>query len=82
MGHMKWIYQMVQDGTSQAFIDAYKKARINGAIGFTYDFKFYDIVKARAIISTIKTAEDKYDKHIDDLAESHSEWESEIARGK
>ena len=39
---MKLIYEMVQNGTSQAFIDAYKQARINNVIGFTYDFIFYD----------------------------------------
>ena len=41
MGEMKRIYEMVQDGTSLAFIDAYKKVIINNAatnnnvIGFT-----------------------------------------------
>ena len=66
---MKLIYEMVQNGTSQAFIDAYKQARINNAIGFTYDFIFYDIVKARAYVSVIKKAEKDYDKHIDRKAE-------------
>ena len=66
---MKLIYEMVQNGTSQAFIDAYKQARINDAIGFTYDFIFYDIVKARAYVSVIKKAEKDYDKHIDRKAE-------------
>ena len=65
MGKMKWIYTMVQDGTSQAFIDAYRKAKLTNALGFTYDFIFYDIVKAKAIILTIKIAEKEYDKHID-----------------
>ena len=66
---MKLIYEMVQNGTSQAFIDAYKQARINNVIGFTYDFIFYDIVKARAYVSVIKKAEKDYDKHIDRKAE-------------
>ena len=26
MGKMKWIYSIVQDGSSNAFLDAYKKA--------------------------------------------------------
>ena len=82
MGYMKKIYQMVQDGTSQAFIDAYIHAKIQGAVGFTYDFKFYDIIRARAIVSTIKTIEKKYEEHIDDMAEAQAEWEAEIARGK
>ena len=66
---MKLIYEMVQNGTSQAFIDAYKQAKINNAIGFTYDFIFYDIVKARAYVLVIKKAEKEYDKHIDRQAE-------------
>ena len=66
---MKLIYEMVQNGTSQAFIDAYKQARINNAIGFTYDFIFYDIVKAKAYVAVIKKAEKDYDKHIDRKAE-------------
>ena len=79
---MKLIYEMVQNGTSQAFIDAYKQARINNAIGFTYNFMFYDIIKAKAYVSVIKKAEKDYDKHIDDMIESQAEWMSEIARGK
>ena len=66
---MKLIYEMVQNGTSQAFIDAYKQARINNVIGFTYDFIFYDMVKAKAIILMIKIAEKDYDKYIDRKAE-------------
>ena len=66
---MKLIYEMVQNGTSQAFIDAYKQARINNVIGFTYDFIFYDIIKAKAYVEVIKKAEKDYDKHIDRKAE-------------
>ena len=79
---MKLIYEMVQNGTSQAFIDAYKQARINNVIGFTYDFIFYDIVKARAYVEVIKKAEKAYNEHIDDMAEAHGEWMAEIQRGK
>ena len=79
---MKLIYEMVQNGTSQAFIDAYRKARINNAVGFTYDFIFYDIVKARAYISVIKKAEKEYDEHIEAQAEQHFEWQAKIARGR
>ena len=66
---MKLIYEMVQNGTSQAFIDAYKKAKVTNAVGFTYDFIFYNIVKAKAYVSVIKKAEKDYDKHIDRKAE-------------
>ena len=82
MGKMKQIYEMVQNGTSQAFIDAYRKARIHNAVGFTHNFKFYDIIKARTIVSLLKKAEKQYDEHIDDMAEAQAEWEAEIARGK
>ena len=79
---MKLIYEMVQNGTSQAFIDAYKQARINNALGFTYDFIFYDIVKARAYVSVIKKAEKEYEAHLMDRLEDYYEWEAEIARGR
>ena len=79
---MKLIYEMVQNGTSQAFIDAYKKARINNALGFTYNYIFYDIVKARAYVSVIKKAEKEYEDHLMDRLEDYYEWEAEIARGR
>lgn len=69
MGKMKLIYEMVQNGTSQAFIDAYRKAKLTNAIGFTYDFIFYDIIRAKAFVLVIKKAEQDYNKHIDRIAE-------------
>ena len=82
MGKMKQIYEMVQDGTADIFIDIYKQARINDELGFTYDYKYYDITTARAMVSLINKAEKDYNKHIDHQAEIHSEWKAEIARGK
>ena len=82
MGKMKWIYGMVQDGTSNAFLDAYKKARINNSMGFTYDGKFIDIVQAKAICNQIDKATKEYDKHIDEMAERHFDMLHDIARGK
>ena len=82
MGKMKWIYNMVQDGTSSTFLDAYKKARINNEMGFTFDSKFIDIIQARAIVNQIKIAEKEYDKHIDEMAERHFELLNDVARGK
>ena len=79
---MKLIYEMVQNGTSQAFIDAYKKARISNALGFTYNYIFYDIVKARAYVEIIKKAEKAYEDHLMDRLEDYYEWEAEIARGR
>jgi len=69
MGKMKLIYEMVQNGTSQGFINAYRKAKLTNAIGFTYDFIFYDIIRAKAFVLVIKKAEQDYNKHIDRIAE-------------
>ena len=82
MGKMKEIYEMVQDGTSDIFIDAYKHARINNALGFTYNYRFYDIIKAKAVVELIKQAQKDYDNHLVDQIESYYEWQSKIARGK
>ena len=79
---MKQIYEMVQDGTADIFIDAYKQARINDELGFTYDYKYYDIATARAMVSLITKALEDYDDYIDSRAEMHNEFMSEIARGK
>jgi len=79
---MKEIYEMVQDGTSDLFIDAYKHARINNAVGFTYNYRFYDIIKAKATVELIKQAQEKYDEHLVNQIENHYEWQSEIKRGK
>ena len=79
---MKEIYEMVEDGTSNIFIDAYKHARANNALGFTYNYKFYDIIKARAVVNTIKQAQKDYDNHLIDRLEDYYEWQAEIARGK
>ena len=73
---------MVQDGTSDIFIDAYKHARINNAIGFTYNYRFYDIIKAKSIVELIKQAQKDYDNHLVDQIENYYEWQAEIARGK
>mgnify|MGYP003655578250 CR=1 FL=1 len=82
MGKMKEIYEMVQDGTSELFIDAYKHALANSALGFTYNYKFYDMIKARAVVSLIKKAENEYEDYIESQAEMHNEFINEIARGK
>ena len=82
MGKMKWIYGMVQDGSSSNFLDAYKKARINNNMGFTFDGRFIDIIQAKAICSEIKKAEKEYDKHIEEMAERHFDLLHDIARGK
>ena len=75
MGKMKRVYEMVQNGTSLAFIDAYRKVVINNTanndhvIGFTYDGIYYDLMEARAIVSILQVAEKEYNMHIDRQAE-------------
>lgn len=82
MGKMKEIYEMVQDGSSELFIDSYKHAVANNDLGFTYNFKFYDMIKARAIVKLIKQAQKEYNDMIESQAEMHAEWQAEIRRGK
>jgi hypothetical protein len=76
MGKIKEIYEMVQDGTADLFIDAYKNARIHNELGFTYDYRYYDVAKARAIVSLIQKATIEYDRHIDIQADAEydSQW--------
>lgn len=82
MGKMKMIYEMVQDGTSDLFLDAYKHARTTNALGFTFDYKYYDVVKARSIVSIVKKVQKEYDDNLIDQIESYYEWQSEVKRGK
>ena len=69
MGKIKEIYEMVQDGTANMFVDTYKHARINNALGFTYNYRFYDIIKAKAVVKLITQATNEYNNHIDKQAE-------------
>ena len=49
---------------------------------YNYDYKYYDIATARAIISLINKAQKDYDEFIEHEAEMHAEWQAEIMRGK
>jgi len=69
MGKMKWIYQMVQDGTSEQFIKAYLQARLNDKQEFIFDSKLISIQKGRSIMREIKKADIEYNKYIDIQAE-------------
>ena len=82
MGKIKEIYEMVQDGTANIFVDTYKHARINNALGFTYNYRFYDIIKAKAVVELIKKATKEYDNHLLDQVEDYYEWQSEVERGR
>lgn len=82
MGKMKEIYEMVQDSTADLFIDAYKHAKINDALGFTYNYKFYDIIKAKAMVDLIKQSQKDYDNQLIDQVEDYYEYQADIKRGK
>jgi len=73
---MKEIYEMVQEGTSDIFIDTYKNAVITKALGFTYNYRFYDIIKAKSIVKLIQQAQKDYDTYIDMQADAQydSQW--------
>ena len=82
MGKMKMIYEMVQDGSADLFLETFKNARINNAVGFTFNYKYYDVIKARSIASIIKKAQKEYDDHLESQIESYYEWQSEIEKGR
>jgi len=69
MGKMKWIYQMVQDGTSEEFIKQYLQAKLQDKDGFVFDSQFIDVKQGRSIMKEMKRANKEYDIHIDRQAE-------------
>jgi len=82
MGQMKWIYQMVQDGTIVVFKQLYNNAVKYKLDSFIFESKSIDVMLAKAVIERAVKAEEEYDKHIDDLAKSQTEWMAEVARGR
>ena len=82
MGQMKWIYQMVQDGTIVVFKHLYNNAVKHNLDSFIFESKSIDVMFAKAIIDLAIKAEKEYDQWIDEQAEAQAEWEAEIARGK
>ena len=82
MGKMKWIYQMVQDGTSEQFTKAYLQAVLEDKDNFIFDSQLIDIMKGKSIMREIKRAEKDYDNHLMHRMEDYYEWQDEIARGK
>ena len=82
MGQMKWIYQMVQDGTIVVFKQLYNNAVKHNLDSFIFESRSVNVMTAKAVIAQAVKAEEDYDKHIDHLAESQAEWDAEIARGR
>ena len=71
MGKMKWIYQMVQDGTAEDFIKAYLQARLKDKQEFMFDSQLISIQKGRSIMREIKKADTLYNDYIDAQAEMY-----------
>ena len=69
MGKMKWIYQMVQDGTSEEFIKVYLQARAQDKQEFIFDSQVIDIQQGRSIMREIRKADKEYSQYIDRQAE-------------
>ena len=75
MGKMKWIYQMVQDGTFDVFKLIYNQAKSNNEKSFMFDSKEFDILLAQAIIQIGDKATIEYDQHIDQQSlKEFKEW--------
>lgn len=82
MGHMKWIYEMVGNGTISVFRALHNNAVKYNLKAFIFESKSFDVERAKAILELAKEVEVEYDKHIDALAEQHFEMEAAIRRGK
>ena len=58
MGKMKWLSQMIEDGTfDNRFVPAYEKAFNNNKSFFTYAGSTYTVRQARAMISIAATVQ-------------------------
>tara|TARA_R110002167_G_scaffold181298_1_gene381542 strand:- start:1050 stop:1280 length:231 start_codon:yes stop_codon:yes gene_type:complete len=74
MGKMKWIYQMVQDGTSEEFIKQYLQAKLQDKDGFVFDSQFIDIKQGRSIMREMQKANKEYDTYIDIQANKEQKY--------
>jgi hypothetical protein len=83
MGHMKWIFALIQDGTFGAFKASYTAAKEHGLKEFLWDGHHIDVNYAFYVCQYVeKFAEPLYNEYIDDQAEEYAEWQSEILMGK
>ena len=69
MGHMKWIYGMVQDGTISVYKQLYNNAVKHNLDSFIFESRSHSISYAKGVIDLSVKAETEYDKHIDRQAE-------------
>tara|TARA_R100001443_G_scaffold47218_1_gene59899 strand:+ start:10918 stop:11154 length:237 start_codon:yes stop_codon:yes gene_type:complete len=71
MGKMKWIYQMVQDGTSEDFIKAYLQAKLQDKQEFIFDSQTISILQGKSIMREIRKVDKEYNEYIDTRAEMY-----------
>jgi hypothetical protein len=71
MGKMKWIYQMVQDGTSEDFIKAYLQAKLQDKQEFIFDSQTISILQGKSIMREIRKVDKEYNAYIDTRAEMY-----------
>lgn len=76
MGHMKWIYEMVENGTISVFKALYNNAVKYKLKAFIFDNQSFEVMRAKAIIDLATIAEEEYDAHIDALADA--EYDSQF----
>ena len=69
MGKMKWIYQMVQDGTSEDFIKIYLEAKLQGRQEFIFDSQTISILQGKSIMREIRKVDKEYNVYIDEQAQ-------------
>ena len=75
MAKMKWIYQMVQDGTFDVFKTLYNNALDNNLKSFIFDNMEFDLLIAKAKIQVGEQETHEYDHHEDKQAlEDFKEW--------
>ena len=82
MGHIKWIYEMVDNGTISVFRALYNNAVKYKLNAFIFNSESFDTMRAKAILELAEEVEAEYDKHIDALAEEQAEWRAEIQIGR
>ena len=70
MGHMKWIYSMIQDGTIDVYRLLYNNAVKYKLKEFIFESKVHSISYAWGVRAIAAKAEEEYDKYIDACADA------------
>lgn len=70
MGHMKWIYSMIQDGTIDVYRLLYNNAVKYKLEEFIFESRVHSISYAQGVLAIAVKAEQEYDKYIDACADA------------